>query len=136
MKKLYLLLVTITIISSCGKEETPDPPKKIATPSLSWTATNAVNDVLEIEITISSNENLPQGKLEFKIDNNTIDTFSPTKGTQSYTTSFKFEDTDEHTATVYYSFNDGRAALSKNKKIQKNTIENIETSSKDQWNNY
>lgn len=135
MKYIYILLLISVLIIACGKEETPEPLVILATPSISWEAKNVSNDILEIEVTISSNDALPSGKIEFKIDNITIDTFSPKKGIQTYITSFKFNETEEHTAVVYYSFTDERSALNKSKKIKKNLNEVVQKSVKDDWKN-
>lgn len=136
MKKLYILLLITFLIISCGKEDSPEPTKTLASPTMNWAAKNVTNDVLEIEVVISSNENLPTGKLEFKIDNTIVDTFTPTKGTTSYTTSYSFEDIDEHSAKLEYVFNDSRTNLSKNKKIKKITDETILKSQNEDWKNY
>lgn len=136
MKKLYILFILSIFIISCGKDESPEPTKALASPTMNWTAKNVTNDVLEIEVVISSSENLPTGNLEFKIDNTIIDSFKPTKGTTSYTTSYSFDDTIEHSAKLEYVFNDSRTSLSKNKKVKKTTDENILKSLNEDWKNY
>ena len=135
MKKIYILFLVLSTVISCGKDDGPGT-EKLATPSLNWSATGVTNDVLEISITISSTDNLPTGKIEFKVDNTTVDNFSATKGTQTFTTSYAFADTNEHNASVVYSFTDGRNSVSKTIKIKKLLNETLVKSTREDWEDY
>ena len=135
MKKINFYLILILLLVACQKEDGPSS-KDLSTPGFSWTTSNVSNDVLEISISISSSDDLPPGNLAFSVDNNVIDNFAPTKGTIATSTSYAFNDFEEHTATITYSFNDGRVALRRAIKIQKSLNETIQTSSKEHWENY
>lgn len=116
MKKISIYFLAIVSILSCSKDNDTPSKQELVTPTLSWKANGIDANYLELSITISSTDNLPSGKIDFKVDNTNIDVFTPTKGTQIYTSSFSFDDTNEHTANLIYSFTDGRTALIKHLK--------------------
>ena len=131
MKKLIYFILFISVLS-CSKDEDP-PIKVLVTPVLEWKMTSVKNNFLEISITINSSENLPSGKLDFKVDNELIDTFAPLKNTKMFTTSYSFEDINEHNATLIYSFSDKRASINKSIKIKKVLNETLIKSSTENW---
>jgi hypothetical protein len=134
MRKLLYLLLFISVLS-CSKDEDP-PAKVLITPVLSWEMSSVTNNFLEISITINSTESLPSGKLEFKVDNELIDTFTPSKSTKIFTTSYSFEDINEHSASLIYSFTDGRASINKSIKIKKVLNETVIRSFKENWTDF
>ncbi|GAA4272238.1 hypothetical protein U6A24_21370 [Aquimarina gracilis] len=133
MKNLTLFTyITISfLLTSCSND---DNAEMLATPTLDWNATSIINDdILEISITINSEDQLPEGKLEFQIDDVSLNTYSPNKGTNTYTTNYSFQGFTEHKATIVYTFNDGRNPISKSKNIKKSMLEAIENSTKNDW---
>ena len=133
MKKISIYFLAVVGILSCSKDNDIPSEKELATPILSWKANGIDVNYLELSITISSDDNLPSGKIDFKVDNINIDVFTPIKGTQIYISSFSFKDTNEHAANLIYSFTDGRTAINKTFKIKKIETENLEKSSKENW---
>ncbi|MEX0313078.1 MAG: hypothetical protein AB3N18_02795 [Allomuricauda sp.] len=130
MKKFILITLTILTIYSCSKDE---EPKALVTPSLEWSPISISGNMLKISITINSEEDLPQGSLEFTVDGNRINTFQASKGTKNHSTDFSFTDMDSHTFSLSYIFTDGRSTLSKTMNIQKTLQTVTQKSSKSDW---
>ena len=130
MKKFVLIILAIWTINSCSKDEDPIP---LATPSLDWSPTSISGNMLEVSITISSPEGLPEGSLEFTVDDNRIDSFQPNKGTNAYNTTYSFDDLDSHNAKLSYIFSDGRSSVDKTISIQKSIQKVTQKSAKSDW---
>ncbi len=130
MKKFALITFAILTIHACSKDE---EPKTLATPSLDWSPISVSENILQISITINSEEDLPPGTLEFSVDGNRINTFQATKGTKSYNTDFSFNDMESHTVSLSYIFNDGRNAVNKTIDIKKSLQKVSQKSSRSDW---
>ena len=132
--RFLILLASLLIFISCSKD---DESKPLATPTLDWSATSVtVNDALEITIEINSEEALPEGTLDFKVEGETANSFPIKKGTHSYVTDFTFSDTNKHTAVIIYTFADGRSAVKKTIDIKKSTQEILQQSTKSNWEDF
>ncbi|MGX1930582.1 hypothetical protein [Flagellimonas sp. 2504JD4-2] len=130
MKKFVLITLALLAVLSCSKDE---EPATLATPSLEWSPVSVSGNTLEISVTISSSDDLPAGTLEFSVDGNRIGSFQATKGTKTYSTDYSFTDTESHTASISYTFSDGRSALNKTINIQKSVQAVTQKSSKSDW---
>ncbi len=130
MKKFVLITFAILTIHACSKDE---EPKRLETPSFDWSPISVSENILQISITINSSEDLPEGTLEFKVDGNRIKSFQATKGTRTLNTDFNFGDTETHTASLSYTFNDGRSTLNKTIDIKKSLQTVTQKSSRSDW---
>lgn len=131
MRKTFIYpILMLLVLISCSKDSTE---KSFATPSVTLSAISVENNVLGVSVTIDSPEELPSGTMEFKIDDSTVNTFSITKGTKTYTTDYMFTDLESHKASVIYNFSDGREAVNKSVNIKKSLQEILDTSSKSDW---
>ncbi|MDO5978755.1 hypothetical protein [Flavivirga spongiicola] len=132
MKRLFIITVLIIFITgSCSKD---DSQGNLVTPTLKWEANAITDSKLEISITITSSESLPEGNLEFKVDGNVLNTFSAEKGTKVFTTNYVFNDTEAHNASVVYNFvDDIIKPVSKSISIKKSIQEILQKSTRNTW---
>jgi len=130
MRKIVLITLALCTVYSCSKDEKGVP---LATPTLDWNPTSVSGGMLEISITINSDEDLPQGSLEFTVDDSRINTFKVRKGTNAHNTAYRFDDLETHRATLFYTFSDGRSAISKTINIKKSVQQVTQKSSKSDW---
>ena len=130
MKKFVWIAMVVVLIQACGKDEEPE---MLATPSMDWSPTSVSGNTLEISITINSDEALPAGSLEFKVDGQRINTYQAAKGSSIYNTDYNFNDMESHTATLSYMFEDGRNTINKTISIKKSVQTVTQKSTKNDW---
>lgn len=135
MKKIIyvhiIIAILLMILFSCSKD---DETQNLATPSLEWKV-NSLKDTnfLEVSVTINSEDELPDGELEFQIDDVTLNSFPITKGEKIYTTNYSFSDFEKHKASIVYTFTDGRNTIIKSINLKKTLLEVVENSSRNDW---
>ncbi|MEX0312621.1 MAG: hypothetical protein AB3N18_00465 [Allomuricauda sp.] len=127
-RKFFAVVLGIVILA-CQKDEF----EVELSPEISWEVLSIENNVLNIAVTISDEDNkLPEGIVGFAINGEQVQTFPLQQGTQEQSP-YTFVNDLEQSAELFYSYSEGAKTIEDIKKIQRKKSAETTISQTSEW---